>query len=112
MTPKNNVTTQRDQSVSFAKPVLIGAAIGLILISLFLLGAGEPNPAWGKFWMIKPLVMVPLAGAVGGVFYYFMDHLRYTGKLNRTVAVLLSIAVYIIGLWMGTVLGLDGTMWD
>lgn len=112
MTQQNNATTQPVHRASLAKRMLQGAAIGLILISLFLLSAGEPNPSWPKFWMIKPLIIVPIAGAMGGVFYYFMDHLRYQGGWKTVLAVLLSLIGYIIALWLGTVLGLNGTYWN
>jgi hypothetical protein len=62
--------------------------------------------------MIKPLIMVPLAGAMGGAFYYFMDHMSSQDRLNKIVAIILSLIVFIIGLWLGIVLGLNGTMWD
>lgn len=110
MTQQNN-STRQNQPVSLTKPILIGAGIGLLLISLFLSGTGEPNPEWGKFWMIRPLIIVPLAGAMGGVFYYFMNQLAYSGALNKTIAVILSLIVFLIGLWLGTVLGLAGTYW-
>jgi hypothetical protein len=97
---------------SMGKRALVGAAIAFVLISVFLLKAGSPNPAWPKFWMIRPLLVVPAAGAAGGIFYYFMDHLRYQGGWKKVVANVLSLVVYIIGLWLGTVLGLAGTMWD
>ena len=109
---QNNLTTEQSQMASFSNSVLLGAGIGLILISFFLFGAGDPNPEWGRMWMIKPLCMVPIAGAMGGAFYYFMDYLSTRRGLNRTIAVLLSLFVYFIALWMGTVLGLNGTMWD
>ena len=112
MTQNNELRTQPTPPASLAKPILIGAGIGLILISIFLSGVDDPNPEWGKYWMIRPLVVVTLAGACGGAFYYFMDLLSSQGKLNKTVAVLLSLVVYVIGLWMGTVLGLDGTLWN
>jgi hypothetical protein len=112
MTQQNESQTQPNQPVSLAKPIVIGAAIGLILISFFVFGVDHPNPAWGKLWMIKPLVIVPLAGASGGAFYYFMAHLNSHSGLNKTVAIVLSLMVYIIALWLGTVLGLNGTMWD
>ncbi len=111
MTTGNN-TSAGQQIPSLAKPLLVGGGIGLILISIFLSGVHDPNPAWGKLWMIRPLVIVPLAGAMGGLFYYFMRHLSATGSLNKSGAIVLSIVVYIIGLWLGTVLGLDGTLWD
>lgn len=112
MTQKSNPAADPNQTLSFARPVLVGAGFALILISLFLYGAGEPNPEWGKLWMIKPLVIVPLAGATGGAFFYFMSYLSSLGRLNKSVAIILSLFVYVVGLWLGTVLGLNGTYWN
>lgn len=112
MTQKNDLTTKPNQPASLVKPLLIGAGIALILILLFLSGVKEPNPDWGKFWMIKPLIIVPLTGVLGGAFYYLMNYLSRQGKLNSTVAIILSLIAYVIILWMGTVVGLDGTLWD
>ena len=77
-----------------------------------MLGVDEPKPEWPKLWMAKPLIMVPIAGAMGGVFYYFMDHLRYQGGWRKVLAYIISLIGYIIILWIGTVLGLNGTLWD
>jgi hypothetical protein len=112
MTQKNNVIAPPIQTLLSAKPILIGAGTGLILISLFLLGVDDPNPEWGKLWMIKPLIMVTAAGAGGGAVYTFLNQLRRQGKMNKAIAILLSLVVYIIGLFLGTVLGLDGTLWN
>jgi hypothetical protein len=111
MTPKNNAAAQQDRT-SLTKRMMIGAAIGLLLISLFLISAGEPNPAWGDLWMIRPLIIVPLAGAMGGLCNYFILHYHSQFGLHKAIAVILSVIVFIIGLWMGTVLGLDGTYWN
>ncbi|HLA55526.1 MAG TPA: hypothetical protein VK623_05480 [Flavobacterium sp.] len=98
---------------SLVKRMLLGAGIALILIVIFLLPVKNPNPEWGKFWMIQPLVIVPLAGAAGGAFYYFIDHyLGCQGGWRKASATILSLIVYIIGLWLGTVLGLAGTLWN
>ena len=112
MIQKDNSAVQPIHPASLGKRMLQGAVIALTLILLFLLKAGEPDPAWGKLWMIRPLVIVPVAGAMGGVFYYLMDHLRHQGGWRKAIAIILSLVVYIIGLWLGTVLGLDGTMWN
>jgi hypothetical protein len=112
MTQINNQPTTPIHSASMTKRMLQGAGIALALISMFLLSAGEGNPAWPKYWMLKPLFMVPFAGAMGGVFYYFMDHMRYLGGWRKAVAFIISFIGYVIALWMGTVLGLNGTMWD
>ena len=94
--------------------MLAGATIGLFLIALFLFSAPEVDPAWGwgKLWMIRPLIVVPFAGAIGGLCNYFILHYHHQLGVTKTVAVILSVFVFIIGLWFGTILGLDGTWWD
>lgn len=111
MTPKTNATAQQNQA-SLTKRMLVGAAIGLFLISLFLLSAGEPDPAWGNYWRIRPMIIVPLAGAMGGLCNYFIVHYHNRLGLHKAIAVIVSVIVFIIGLWLGTVLGLDGTYWN
>jgi hypothetical protein len=109
---QTNDSTPQPHPVSLSKRMLIGAGIGLSLISFFLISAGEPDPAWGKFWMIQPLVMVPFAGAIGGLCNYVIFQYRSLVGINKIVATILSILVFLFGLWMGIVLGLNGTMWN
>lgn len=110
MTQSN--TTQPIHPASLGKRMLLGAGIALTVITVFLLGVDEPKPEWGKLWMIRPLIIVPLAGAMGGAFYYFMNHLRYLGGWKKALVILLSLIGYLIVLWLGIVLGLDGTLWN
>jgi hypothetical protein len=112
MTLQHQSKTQAIRPVSLFKRMFQGAVIALVMISMFLAGAGEPNPEWPKLWMIKPLVIVPVAGAMGGVFYYFMDHLRHQGGWGKTLGIILSLVGYIIVVCLGVVLGLNGIMWD
>jgi hypothetical protein len=115
MNPLNNPTTQPIHHASLGKQMLIGAAIASILILTFLIFGGwftqEPKPEWPQVWMIRPLIVVPLAGAGGGAFFYFLDFLRYQGGWKTALAYMLGIAGYIIILWLGTVFGLAGTWW-
>lgn len=111
MTQTDNSTSQPNQASS-GKRMLVGAWIGLLLISLFLLSADEPDPAWGKGWMIRPLIIVPLAGAIGGLCNYFIIRFHSQFGINKIIAMILSVIVFIFGLWVGAVLGLDGTMWN
>lgn len=97
--------------IPLIKCMVFGALIGLALISAFLLSAGEANPAWGSYWQIKPLLMVPFAAAVGGAFYYFMTY-RFPTGVAGVIATIFSVFVFIIGLWLGTILGLNGTHWN
>jgi hypothetical protein len=112
MTQNNPMTGQPIHPSPVGSRMLQGAGIALVLIGFFLLSVKNPNPNWPKLWMLKPLLIVPAAGATGGVFYYFMDQLRYQGGWLKALANILSLLVYIIGLWLGSVLGLDGTLWN
>ncbi|WP_026236468.1 hypothetical protein [Pontibacter roseus] len=112
MNKRDNASSQPIHSNPLGMRMLVGAGIGLVLISFFLLGAGEPEPEWSRYWMVKPLLVVPLAGAMGGLFYHLMDYLRYEGGWRRVLANVLSLLVLFLVLWLGIVLGLHGTMWD
>jgi hypothetical protein len=72
----------------------------------------KPSLEWGKYWMIRPLVLTPIAGAMGGLFYYFMRYLSATGFINRILAVIIGLLGVAVALWLGFILGLDGTLWD
>lgn len=112
MTTKENLTLPFIHRGSRSKRMVQGAIIGLILISAFLISAGQGKPEWGNWWMIRPLIIVPFAGAVGGAIYYYMDEIRSKGGWHRIVADLISFVIFMIGMWMGSVLGLNGTYWN
>jgi hypothetical protein len=112
MTAQKNVFKQPVHWPSLLRPVLIGAGIALVLIIVFLSGVDQPKPEWPKFWQLKPLIVVTLAGAAGGAFYYIMGPMRYKGGWQKIVAIVVCLIVYVIGLWLGTVLGLNGTLWN
>ncbi|HRG20840.1 MAG TPA: hypothetical protein PLQ57_07405 [Saprospiraceae bacterium] len=92
--------------------VAIGATIAFVWTAYFLIKGGAFDPKWPHFWYIRPLILVPLAGAVGGVFYHLMEGFRIKGGWIKVGINLLCVIVYIMGVWIGTVLGLDGVWWD
>lgn len=97
---------------SLLKRMFIGAGIALVPISLLLISVDAANPAWGPYWMIRPLIVVPMAGAAGGAFFHLMSPFRYQGGWKKITAVFICFIVFIFCLWIGTVLGLDGTLWN
>jgi hypothetical protein len=97
---------------SMIKPMLLGAAIALVLIILFLSGVKHPNPAWPEYWKVRPFIVVPMAGAAGGFIYFLLYRLRRHGGWRMVLAHVLSLLGYIFALWMGTVAGLHGTLWN
>lgn len=111
MTQTNDSTSQSHQA-SLSKRMLIGASIGLLLISFFLITAGKPDPEWGKLWRIRPLIVVTFAGAMGGLCNYIIVRYHNQFGVHKVIAMILSFIVFIVGLWMGIVLGLDGTYWN
>lgn len=105
-------TTTNPNRLTLSKRMLIGATIALTLITLYLLTVREPDPAWGKYWMIRPYMVMTFAGAMGGLCNYVLINFRSLVGLNKTMAIVLSLLVFVIGLFMGFVLGLDGTLWN
>lgn len=112
MTHAENLPTQPIHKFTLARLAFIGWIIGLAVILVFILPVlNHSHPDWPKYWMIRPLIITPLAGAVGGVWYYLMDFLRYQGRWKTVVAYVLSFIGCFIAIWLGIVLGLVGTMW-
>ncbi len=95
-----------------ARRMLVGAIPAVILMALFVSGVDNPDPAWGKYWMVRPLLVIAFAGAMGGLFYHLMEHFRQMGGWQKGLSIVACIVVYIVGLWMGSVLGLVGTLWN
>jgi hypothetical protein len=104
-------STKAFQKEQLVNRMIIGGGIGVLVIS-FLLIPSEPNPEWGTFWMVRPLIVTPVAGATGGLCNYLIMKFYPLVGLNKTIARILSILVPFIGLYIGVVLGLDGTLWD
>jgi hypothetical protein len=92
--------------------MLIGVVIALAFILVFVLGVDEPNPSWHTTWWVRPVVIAPLAGAAGGLFFHFMYELGKKSTWKKIVFTAIGIIGYIVASWMGAVLGMAGTLWD
>jgi hypothetical protein len=112
MTAKNNLTTQSSSSALLIKRMLISAAIGLVLVLSFVLAVKNPNPEWGQYWMIRPLIVTPLFSSLAGLGNHFLDSLRNQGGSKKIFATILTVILYLFVLWFATIAGLGGTLWD
>lgn len=112
MIEQNNMNLFRVNPMSIAKRMFIGAAIAFALILSMLLSVDEPKPEWGALWMLKPLLITPLAGAGGGAFFYYMTQIVKNNVWAKLIAISVGIVGYVIAIWLGSVLGLNGTLWD
>lgn len=108
MTLSENQNQTPRSTATLSKRMLIGGGIALAVIAVFVFGAGNGKPEWGNYWMVKPLILTPLIGAFGGAYTYVINRL----SLHRAFTIVLSIVGFIMILWVGIVLGLNGTMWD
>lgn len=109
MTNANNfITLERALIIR----MLTGTVIALAVILVFVLGVDQPDPAWHSTWWVRPLVITPLAGAAGGLFFHFMFGLGKQGSWKKIVVTLVGLTGYAIALWLGIVLGLAGTLWN
>jgi len=88
------------------------AIFGIIVISLFVFGVDNPDPSWGKYWRIKPLIITPIICAFSSLIFlsaYILD--PKTQGMKITIY-FLSMLIFLFGTWVGVVLGLNGTMWN
>jgi|SRR5690606_12416001 len=111
MTTKNTSITESLNKRSMFKGILIGGIIGLIIILFFITGA-QVKPHWPELWKIRPLIITPLAAALGGGLAYIITSLLKREGVHTIIAVFISLIGFMIALWMGIVVGLDGTLWD
>lgn len=111
MIQTQNLNSKTIDSSALTKKMIIGAAIGLVIIS-FLVLPTQGKPEWGNYWKIRPLLLVPFAGAVGGLVFHFIGFLGKAGGWKAVLATTAGILIFIIGIWMGIVLGLVGTLWN
>lgn len=111
MVTRNKLASRQIHRAPISRRMLQGAAIGLIMISALLYSVNNPDPSWSKYWMVRPLIVVPIAGAMAGVWYFIMDHFRSRGGWKTVLANVASLIGLLFALWIGTILGCVGTLW-
>ena len=109
MKVRNNLTNQQVHHASLSKRMLQGAGVPLILISLFLLSADEARTGMAKALDDQTVRHCAISGWTVLLLNGPVSLPRRAKKLLANIA---SLLVYTIGLWLGTVLGLDGTLWN
>lgn len=102
---------------SFNKKNLIimisfGFAVALAFIGFIILSVNEPKPEWGEYWYVRPLIITPIMGVFGGASCYMINTFSNKNSFIKLLLILSSILVFVFFIWIGTVLGLDGTLWN
>lgn len=102
---------------SFNKKNLIimisfGFAVALAFIGFIILSVNEPKPEWGEYWFLKPLIITPIMGAIGGASCYIINTFSIKNSFIKLLRIAISIIIMVFFIWIGIVLGLDGTLWN
>lgn len=92
--------------------MITGTIIGLAVISLFVFSVNDPDPDWGNNWRIRPLIVTPLVAAFGFLSFYLKEYIHPKSDWGKITVFLISAVAFVVALWLGTVLGLDGTLWN
>lgn len=111
MTHTNNFRLETIDRGALVKAMLIGGSIGLAAILLLIQGV-ETHPEWPEMWRVRPLIITPLAAALGGACFYVANRIFRSYGLNKIVSLIITSVAFFIALWLGIVLGLDGTLWN
>ncbi|MDP2042843.1 MAG: hypothetical protein Q8S14_08535 [Algoriphagus sp.] len=90
-------------------PALLGAIAPFSLL-LFIILTKEDML---ELWMLVPLILIPLGGAAGGVFFYLMGFLWFPKGNQKLIAIIFSTLLYFVALWISAVIAFNFTgHWD
>lgn len=112
MAQQNTLEKLKLNSKSLFTNVIIGGVIGTTIISLLVFSVKNPPAEWGEYWQVRPLIITPLAAAFGGFAFYLIRFVFTQNRWSKMLAVLSGVLVFLFCLWLGTILGLDGTLWN
>ncbi|MEB2779732.1 hypothetical protein [Algoriphagus persicinus] len=88
---------------------IIGASIPLSCLSFIVLTKEDLFESW----MLVPLTFIPFGGILGGIFFYLMGFIWFPTGGRKLAAIIFSVLMYFIALWMSSVLAFSVTgHWD
>lgn len=107
MTGHNQLQPDFFHPANLAKHTFRGAALAFGLVSLWIVSILIAGATSIGASFLVPLGMATIGGSCGGVFYSFMDYLRYQAGWKKTMANVVSVMVYVVGVYLSLVLGLS-----
>lgn len=102
------MTKTENSRTGLLKTAAGGWLTGLCLIALFVFSVQDPDSEWGNYWRVRPLLLTPLVAGMGAMAAYFI----YRKGAGRILFTVLAAGAFLFSLWIGIILGLDGTLWD
>jgi hypothetical protein len=105
MTPSSSSLTFKDLLL----PAILGASLPLALL-LFIIITKEDH---FESWMFYPLIIIPLGGAAGGIFFYLMGFQWFPSGNRKLIAIICSTILYFLAIWISAVMAFAITgHWD
>ncbi len=101
-----------NQPRMYPRFLLLGAGINLIINVLFITDLDTTNSAWSPFWMVKPLTLGPLITGLGAMLAFYVVKFLINQNISKYISYFSFVAIFIISIWLGIVLGFNGTLWD
>lgn len=95
---------------ALGKRIFLGAMAGWVLISFFLISAEHTDPAWDELWWLRPLVVMPAAGALAAIFNFYIGLLN-TGGWKRIAIKMVGGLAYLVAAWLGLIIAVAGYYW-
>lgn len=90
-------------------PALLGASAPFALLLFIILTKEDVLESW----MLVPLTLIPLGGAVGGVFFYLMGFIWFPSGNQKLIAIIFSTLIYFVAIWLSAVVAFNFTgHWD
>ncbi|MDA3614427.1 LrgB family protein [Polluticaenibacter yanchengensis] len=99
-------------AATIAKTMLTGLVTGLVIISLFVFTVNNPKPEWGNNWRMQPLLLTPLVVAFGSLVFFANRIFQPQNKTVKTLLLIGSIIAFVFSIWIGIIIGLNGTLWN
>lgn len=56
---ENVFKNQSHINTTITRFIIAGGTIALAVIALFVFSVNTPNPEWGNYWRVKPLLLIP-----------------------------------------------------
>ncbi len=90
-------------------PALLGALAPFSLHLFIILTKEEVFESW----MLVPLILIPLGGALGGIIFYLMGFIWFPTGSKKLVAIIFSTILYFVAIWISAVIAFNFTShWD
>ena len=97
---------------SFIKIVLLGFALGLFIASMLIHNVSFPKLSWGPNWYIKPMLVLSFVASIGSIPFYFANQYEASNHSKKILAYLGATLFLLFFIWIGIILGFDGTIWN